>query len=245
MIIFDQVVKTFTDTNSEFHAVDHMSLTIEDQEVFGVIGESGAGKSTLLRFINALETPDSGRVLIDDIDIFQLNDHDLRQQRKNIAMIFQDYNLLMNKTVAENVRLPLTLHDYEAPLEIDQVLEFVGLLDKKHQYPRQLSGGQQQRVAIARALITRPKIMLCDEPTSALDATTTQGIVQVLKRAHESFGMTMVIVTHELSVVKEICHRAAVLEQGRLVDILTVKPGAIGLDAKRPYHEQVKEVLER
>lgn len=244
MITIKNVVKKFGDNTEELRAVNDVSLTIKDREVFGIIGESGAGKSTLLRMINALESPSEGTIFIDDVDMHQLSERELRMQRKDIAMIFQDYNLLMNKTVGENVALPLTLHSYEEPLEVNQVLEFVGLLDKKNQYPRQLSGGQKQRVAIARALITRPRVMLCDEPTSALDASTTQEVVNVIKKANQAFDMTMVIVTHELSVVKQICDRAAVLEQGKLIDVLNVKQGHVGLDNEQSYYVQVKEVLE-
>lgn len=244
MITIKNVVKKFGDNTEELRAVNDVSLTIKDREVFGIIGESGAGKSTLLRMINALESPSEGTIFIDDVDMHQLSERELRMQRKDIAMIFQDYNLLMNKTVGENVALPLTLHSYEEPLEVNQVLEFVGLLDKKNQYPRQLSGGQKQRVAIARALIIRPRVMLCDEPTSALDASTTQEVVNVLKKANQAFDMTMVIVTHELSVVKQICDRAAVLEQGKLIDVLNVKQGHVGLDNEQSYYVQVKEVLE-
>ncbi|MBG9987957.1 ATP-binding cassette domain-containing protein [Aerococcaceae bacterium DSM 111176] len=244
MITVSNIVKYFGESTGEQRALDDVSFTIENGEVFGIIGESGAGKSTLLRLMNALERPSEGTITIDGVDIHQLNERALRLQRKNIAMIFQDYNLLMNKTVAENVMLPLTLHNYDEALEVDQVLEFVGLLDKKDQYPRQLSGGQRQRVAIARALITRPQVMLCDEPTSALDASTTQEIVSVLKRASQAFDMTMVIVTHELSVVKQICDRAAVLEHGKLIDVLAVNQGQAGLDSDRSYYEQVREVLE-
>ena len=244
MITIKNVVKKFGDNTEELRAVNDVSLTIKDREVFGIIGESGAGKSTLIRMINALESPSEGTIFIDDVDMHQLSERELRMQRKDIAMIFQDYNLLMNKTVGENVALPLTLHSYEEPLEVNQVLEFVGLLDKKNQYPRQLSGGQKQRVAIARALITRPRVMLCDEPTSALDASTTQEVVNVLKKANQAFDMTMVIVTHELSVVKQICDRAAVLEQGKLIDVLNVKQGHVGLDNEQSYYVQVKEVLE-
>lgn len=244
MITIKNVVKKFGDNTEELRAVNDVSLTIKDREVFGIIGESGAGKSTLLRMINALESPSEGTIFIDDVDMHQLSERELRMQRKDIAMIFQDYNLLMNKTVGENVALPLTLHSYEEPLEVNQVLEFVGLLDKKNQYPRQLSGGQKQRVAIARALITRPRVMLCDEPTSALDTSTTQEVVNVLKKANQAFDMTMVIVTHELSVVKQICDRAAVLEQGKLIDVLNVKQGHVGLDNEQSYYVQVKEVLE-
>lgn len=244
MITIKNVVKKFGDNTEELRAVNDVSLTIKDREVFGIIGESGAGKSTVLRMINALESPSEGTIFIDDVDMHQLSERELRMQRKDIAMIFQDYNLLMNKTVGENVALPLTLHSYEEPLEVNQVLEFVGLLDKKNQYPRQLSGGQKQRVAIARALITRPRVMLCDEPTSALDTSTTQEVVNVLKKANQAFDMTMVIVTHELSVVKQICDRAAVLEQGKLIDVLNVKQGHVGLDNEQSYYVQVKEVLE-
>lgn len=234
--------KQFAGKSGPFLAVDDISLTVEDHEIFGIIGESGAGKSTLIRFINALETPDSGQVIVDGVDVMALNKQGLRHFRKDIGMIFQQFNLLNNKTVAENVALALEIHHYDNPLSVDEVLKFVGLSDKVDHYPTQLSGGQKQRVGIARALITRPKILLCDEPTSALDATMTDEIVRVLKKAHKEFKMTIIIVTHELDVVQAMCQRTAVLQNGKLVDILDIHAQNKEVKAKT-YHERVLEVL--
>ena len=234
--------KRFEGKSGSFLAVDNISLSIKDQEVFGVVGESGAGKSTLVRFINALERPDSGQVLVDNVEVMSLSKGELQYFRKDIGMIFQQFNLLNNKTVAENVHLALEIHPYDDPLSVDEVLSFVGLSDKKDHYPSQLSGGQKQRVGIARALVTRPKILLCDEPTSALDAKMTDEIVSVLKRAHAKFNMAIVIVTHELDVIKAMCHRTAILEHGKLVDVLDIKESDYMPEAKS-YHNRVLEVL--
>lgn len=242
MIKLKHVSKTYNGLSGAFHAVDDVSLTIQAQEIFGVIGESGAGKSTLLRFINALETVERGEVLVDGRDVAKLSKRQLRQHRKQIGMVFQQFNLLNNKTVRDNVRLPLELHRYDQPLAVDDVLDFVGLKDKADHYPSQLSGGQKQRVGIARALITKPSILLCDEPTSALDATMTDEIVAVLKRAHQTFGMTIVVVSHELEVIQNLCHKAAILEAGKLVDLIEIKQTK-QVKANRSYHERVLEVL--
>lgn len=242
MITMSNVTKTYHGQDGAFNAVDDVSLKIGDNEIFGLIGESGAGKSTVLRFINALETPTTGSVEVDGTNVFSLSKKKLRQHQKSIGMIFQQFNLLNNKTVSENVSLPLELHKYRDPLGVQEVLDFVGLGEKSDRYPGQLSGGEKQRVGIARALITRPKILLCDEPTSALDESTTEEIVSVLKRAHETFGMTIIVVTHELNVIKSMCERCAVLENGHLVDIIDIVPG----EDKRSYesyHQRVLEVL--
>lgn len=242
MIELKHVSKTYDGLSGTFHAVDDVSLSIRKNEIFGIIGESGAGKSTLLRFINALESIDQGAVYVDGLEVAKLSKRHLRQHRKHIGMIFQQFNLLNNKTVRENVLLPLELHDYTEHLEVEDVLEFVGLTDKATHYPSQLSGGQKQRVGIARALITKPSILLCDEPTSALDATMTDEIVAVLKRAHQTFDMTLVIVTHELEVIQNLCHRAAILQAGKLVDLLDIEQ-TNQVKASRTYHERVLEVL--
>lgn len=242
MIHLKNVSKQYMGQNGIFKAVDDVSLSIKEKEIFGVIGESGAGKSTLLRFINALEIPDEGQVLVGGDDVHQMQKQSLRLYQKHVGMVFQQFNLLSNKTVEENIRLPLELHRYKDTIPMDQILEFVGLSDKRQHYPAQLSGGQKQRVGIARALITRPKILLCDEPTSALDQNTTQDIVKLLKRAHEKFGMTIILVTHELEVIKSLCHRTAVLEKGKLVDLIDIIPG----DEQRvfkSYYERALEVL--
>ncbi|WP_027108329.1 methionine ABC transporter ATP-binding protein [Lacticigenium naphthae] len=240
MITLDQVSKSFQNNSGEFKAIDAVTFTIQDHERFGIIGESGAGKSTLLRFINALETPDEGAVMVDGKNIHQLNKSALRLYQKQVAMIFQEFNLLNNKTVEENIRLPLELHAYPETIPMETVLDFVGLRDKRGQYPKDLSGGQKQRVGIARALITRPKILLCDEPTSALDLGTTKEIVDVLKKAHDTFGMTIVLVTHELEVIKELCTRAAILENGMLTDVIKIEPPK----NKKSYSSYRKRALE-
>ncbi|CEA03633.1 Methionine import ATP-binding protein MetN 2 [Jeotgalicoccus saudimassiliensis] len=244
MIALDGVVKQYQGQNGPFSALDNISVHIKESEKFGIIGESGSGKSTLLRMINALETPDNGTVTVDGEDVVNLSPKQLRQYRKKIGMIFQQFNLLNNKTVLENVTLPLKLHKFESALDVDEVLSFVGLSDKKNSYPGQLSGGQKQRVGIARALITNPKILLCDEPTSALDEKTTDEIVGVLRRAHEVYGMTIVVVTHELNVIKHLCDRTLVLEAGNIIDTIDIKPSSHVI-SEASYYERVVEVLKK
>ena len=242
MIEFKQVAKEFINGSNRIQALNQVSLNIQYREIFGLVGESGAGKSTLLRFINALEKPSSGQVLVDDVLVNDLTGKDLRAFRKDISMVFQQFNLLNNKTVGENVALPLSLHKYDDPLTVDEIL---GLADKKDHYPSQLSGGQKQRVGIARALITRPKILLADEPTSALDTRTTGEIVKVLKAAHTAYPMTMIVVTHELEVIKALCQRAAILENGQVSQVVTVKPDIQAIsDGNQSYADHVLEVLE-
>lgn len=243
MITFNEVSKTFKSNNGSLEAIHNLSLHIKKNEVFGIIGESGAGKSTLLRFINALETPSSGTVRVNNTDVHQLNKQQLRHFKKDIGMIFQQFNLLGNKTVEENILLPLQLHQYEEALDINQVLEFVGLTDKRNSYPRELSGGQKQRVGIARGLITRPKILLCDEPTSALDETTKREIVTLLDQAAKMFNITVLIVTHELDVVKQLCDRVAILENGHLVEVLELNQNKKESNTITSYRELAREVL--
>ena len=198
----------------------------------------------MLRFINALERPTSGQVVVDDVSVNELSAKELRTFRKDISMVFQQFNLLNNKTVAENVALPLSLHKYDNPLTVDEVLGFVGLADKGNHYPSQLSGGQKQRVGIARALITRPKFLLADEPTSALDTRTTGEIVKVLKAAYDAYPMTMIVVTHELEVIKALCQRAAILENGQVSQVLAVQSDIQAVsDNSQSYAQQVLEVL--
>lgn len=242
LIELKQVSKRYQGQAGMFSAVDNVSLTIDDREIFGIIGESGAGKSTLIRFINALEQIDEGEVWVDNERVDHFNKKQLRQHRKDVGMIFQQFNLMNNLTVEDNILLPLSLHHYEDTIAIDELLEFVGLADKRHHYPSQLSGGQKQRVGIARALITKPKILLCDEPTSALDANRTDEIVAVLKRAHQRFGMTIVLVTHELDVIQNLCQRVAIMEAGKVVEVVAIQTNTAFKDAKS-YHERVLEVL--
>lgn len=242
MIELNNVLKQYQGLQGPIKALDNISVHIKKSEKFGIIGESGSGKSTLLRMINMLETPDSGTITVDGDDVLNFTQKQLRMYRKKISMIFQQFNLLNNKTVADNIMLPLKLHKFESALNIDEVLQFVGLSDKKDSYPSQLSGGQKQRVGIARALITNPKILLCDEPTSALDEKTTDEIVEVLKRAHEVYGMTIVVVTHELNVIKNLCDRTLVLEAGNVIDTINIKPSTHVL-SDASYYERIVEVL--
>lgn len=242
MIELDSVVKQYQGQNGPFSALNNISVHIKESEKFGIIGESGSGKSTLLRMINALETPDNGTVTVDGENVGSLQAKQLRKYRKKIGMIFQQFNLLNNKTVLENVTLPLKLHKFDSALDAEEVLAFVGLGDKKDSYPGQLSGGQKQRVGIARALITNPKILLCDEPTSALDEKTTDEIVNVLRRAHEVYGMTIVVVTHELNVIKQLCDRTLVLENGSIIDTIDIKPSSQVM-SEASYYDRIVEVL--
>lgn len=243
MFEFNNVSKSFAGKEGPVKAIDNVSLTIEENEIFGIIGESGAGKSTLLRFVNALDVPDSGSVIVDGVNIFSLKKRELREFKKNIGMIFQQFNLLGNKTVEENILLPLELHNYENHLDLERILEFVDLTDKRHSYSNELSGGQKQRVGIARGLITRPKILLCDEPTSALDENTKREIISLLAKASEEFNITILVVTHELDVVKRLCDRVGILEKGKLVDILDVNKENPYLNVDISYKDLAREVL--
>lgn len=242
MIQFKEVTKYFSKNDEIVTAIQDVTLKINEHERFGIIGESGAGKSTLLRFINALEIPDDGQVFVNGKNVQQFNKKELRLHRKQVSMVFQQFNLLNNKTVEENIQMPLDLYNYPDSIPMDTVLDFVGLKEKRGRYPNELSGGEMQRVGIARALITRPKILLCDEPTSSLDLNTAQEIVKVLKKAHETFSMTIVIVTHELDVIKELCTRAAVLENGKLIDVIPIQPPE-KQKKYTSYHQRVLEVL--
>ncbi|WP_426191932.1 methionine ABC transporter ATP-binding protein [Massilia sp. DWR3-1-1] len=204
-----------------FDAVRDASFTVDQGEVFGLIGKSGAGKSTLLRLINLLERPDRGTVTVDGRELTALGKRDLRKARQNIGMIFQQFNLLQNATVFDNVAFPLRIHaaaDTVVTARAYECLELVGLLEKAHSYPAQLSGGQKQRVAIARALASRPAVLLCDEPTSALDPDTTRALLDTLRDINRQLGVTIVIVSHELSVLAAICDRVAVIEDGAVAE---------------------------
>jgi D-methionine transport system ATP-binding protein len=221
MIEFREVSKTFNTPNGPLRAVDSVSLTIERGEIFGLIGFSGAGKSTLLRMINLLERPDEGTVTVGGVDLTGLSMRELRRRRLSIGMIFQHFNLLNNLTVYDNVSFPLEIAKVpkaERKRRIEECLEMVGLLDKAKVYPAKLSGGQKQRVAIARALANRPEVLLCDEPTSSVDPQTTGSILASLKEINEKLGITIVLVTHEMNVVKAICNKVAVMEHGRIVE---------------------------
>ncbi|HZK23553.1 MAG TPA: methionine ABC transporter ATP-binding protein [Atopostipes sp.] len=222
MIELKNVSKTFKTNQKEVQAVKNVNLTVDAGEIFGVIGYSGAGKSTLVRCINLLERPTEGQVIIENTDLTQLKEKELRTERQNIGMIFQQFNLLASRTAYQNVEFPLKGRGYskeEIREKVESLLDLVGITDKANTYPSELSGGQKQRVAIARALATDPKILLCDEATSALDPQTTKSILKLLKEVNRKLGITIVIITHEMEVIKEICHRVAVMEDGYVVEL--------------------------
>ena len=221
MIELTHISKDFASGGRTVHAVQDVSLSIGKGEIFGIIGFSGAGKSTLVRCINLLERPTSGSVTVDGKEMTALSARELRQARKKIGMIFQHFNLMPSRTVFGNVAYPLRgsgLSREQIADKVHRLLELVGIGDKAEAYPKQLSGGQKQRVAIARALANDPNVLLCDEATSALDPQTTKAILRLLKDLNEKLGITVVIITHEMAVVKEICDRVAVMEHGRVVE---------------------------
>ena len=221
MIEIQNLTKTFPTSDGTVEALKNITLTIPDGEIYGIIGMSGAGKSTLVRSINLLEHPTEGRILIDGTDLTQLSEPELRAARRNITMIFQGFNLLMQRNCQKNVCFPMELAGVkrsEAMKRAAELLELVGLGDKRKAYPSQLSGGQQQRVAIARALATHPKILLCDEATSALDPQTTQSILSLIRDIHDKLGITVIVITHQMSVVEQICTRVAILDNGKVAE---------------------------
>ncbi|NDL67122.1 ATP-binding cassette domain-containing protein [Anaerotalea alkaliphila] len=220
MIEIRNLCKVYHNPTGDFVALDDVDLTIAQGEIYGVIGLSGAGKSTLIRCINMLEKPSSGSIRIDGEDITRMRGRELRRIRQSLGMIFQDFNLLMQKTVEENVRFPLEIAGGKqagADGKVRELLRLVGLEEKAGAYPAQLSGGQKQRVAIARALANDPKVLLCDEATSALDPLTTKSILELLKRINEKIGVTIILITHEMKVVEAICDKVAVIENARIV----------------------------
>ena len=221
MIEIKNVTKTFVTPKQNVHACNDISLTIADGEIYGIIGFSGAGKSTLVRCINLLERPTSGQVLIDGAELTAMSETELRKVRKKIGMIFQHFNLMRSRTVAQNIAYPLKgsgLSNEEIQAKVKSLLKLVELEDKENAYPSQLSGGQKQRVAIARALANDPKVLLCDEATSALDPQTTHSILALLKEVNQKLGITIVLITHEMAVIKAICDRVAVMEKGHVVE---------------------------
>ena len=221
MIEIQHLTKTFTTAGGTTEALKDVSLTIPDGEIYGIIGMSGAGKSTLVRSINMLERPTSGKIVIDGRDMAALSEAELRAARRDITMIFQGFNLLMQRTCQRNVAFPLELAGMkrgDAMKRAAELLELVGLGDKLKNYPSQLSGGQQHRVAIARALATKPKILLCDEATSALDPQSTQSILGLIRDIHDRLGITVIVITHQMSVVEQICTRVAILDGGEVAE---------------------------
>ena len=218
--------KTFASANGPITALRDINLTISDGEIFGIIGLSGAGKSTLVRCINLLERPTEGKVIIDGQDLTELSQKELLKMRRSIGMIFQGFNLLEQRNVTQNICYPLEIAKTpkkQAAARAEELLELVGLTDRRKSYPSQLSGGQKQRVAIARALATRPKYLLCDEATSALDPATTQSILELLKEINRSMGVTIVVITHEMKVIDKICDKVAVIDSSEIAEVGEVK----------------------
>ena len=221
MIEIKNLSKTFKTADSSLDALKNVSLTINDGDIYGIIGMSGAGKSTLVRCINMIERPTEGQILIDGVDMGPLPSKQLRDARRNITMIFQGFNLLMQRNCLKNICFPLELEGMkkeDAKKRALELLEIVGLPDKAKAYPAQLSGGQQQRIAIARALATNPKVLLCDEATSALDPNTTHSILNLIRDINKKLGITVIIITHQMSVVEETCNRVAILDNGTVVE---------------------------
>ncbi len=238
---FEQVSKRYPGAASGRDALQGIDVHIEPGQIFGIIGRSGAGKSSLLRTINRLESVSSGRVLVDGEDISQFGERQLVALRRRIGMVFQHFNLLSAKTVWQNVALPLKVAGHPAAeirQRVDELLALVGLSDKRDVYPSRLSGGQKQRVGIARALVHRPEILLCDEATSALDPESTQAILALLRDIHRQLGLTVVLITHEMAVIREICHQVLVLEQGQ-----PVEQGPVWQVFGAPRHEATRALL--
>lgn len=241
MIEIKNLSKTFLSGDGTVEALKDVSLTIEDGDIYGIIGMSGAGKSTLVRCINMLERPTEGQVLIDGCDLAQLSDKDLREVRRSVSMIFQSFNLLAQRTCIKNICFPLELAGMskaDARARATELLELVGLPDKADAYPAQLSGGQKQRIAIARALATNPKILLCDEATSALDPKTTRSVLSLIKDINQKMGITVIVITHQMSVVEEICNKVSILDHGSVVE-----EGAVSTVFSRPKSEAAKRLV--
>ncbi len=241
MIELRNIVKTFNSKDSTVHAVNDISLSIYDGDIFGIIGLSGAGKSTLIRTINLLERPTSGDVVIDGTSLMDLSEVELRNVRKSIGMIFQHFNLFQSRTVFGNIAFPLKgsgMSRSEIKERVNELIKLVELDGKEKAYPSQLSGGQQQRVAIARALANNPKILLCDEATSALDPQTTRSILSLLKKINEDTNITVVIITHQMSVISQICNRVAVIAKG-----VVVEEGKVSEIFAHPKAKATKELI--
>jgi D-methionine transport system ATP-binding protein len=221
MITLENVTKVYEATNGSVTAVDNVSLQIEEGEIFGIIGYSGAGKSSLIRLLNGLEKPTKGKVIVAGRDIANIKGKELRKARQEIGMIFQHFNLLWSRTVHENIAFPLEIAGVpkeQRKKRVDELIQLVGLQGRENAYPSQLSGGQKQRVGIARALANNPKVLLCDEATSALDPQTTDSILELLVDINKRLGLTIVLITHEMHVIRKICDRVAVMENGKIVE---------------------------
>ena len=242
-ILIQDVSKTFETKDGSVQALNHVSLSIETGDIYGIIGMSGAGKSTLVRCMNFLEVPSEGKVLIDGKSLSEFSPKELRKEREKIGMIFQHFNLLMQKNVLENVCFPLFIQGKkkaEARAKALELLEIVGLADRAKAYPAQLSGGQKQRVAIARALASDPQILLCDEATSALDPQTTSSILELLQDINQKFGITIVIITHQMSVVREICTHVAIMKDGEVKE-----QGLVEEIFSHPKSQVAKELISK
>lgn len=242
-ILIQNVSKTYSTKDGNVQALKNVNLSIEQGDIYGIIGMSGAGKSTLVRCINYLEEPTEGKIFIKGKELGSFSKKELRKQREDIGMIFQHFNLLMQKSVLENICFPLYIHGKkktEARKRAKELLEIVGLSDKAKAYPAQLSGGQKQRVAIARALASNPKILLCDEATSALDPQTTASILDLLKEINQKFGITIVIITHQMSVVREICSHVAIMKSGEVVE-----DGKVSQIFTHPKSDVARELISR
>ena len=242
-ILIQDVSKTFETKDGSVQALNHVSLSIETGDIYGIIGMSGAGKSTLVRCMNFLEVPSEGKVLIDGKSLSEFSPKELRKEREKIGMIFQHFNLLMQKNVLENVCFPLYIQGKkkaEARAKALELLEIVGLADRAKAYPAQLSGGQKQRVAIARALASDPQILLCDEATSALDPQTTSSILELLQAINQKFGITIVIITHQMSVVREICTHVAIMKDGEVKE-----QGLVEEIFSHPKSQVAKELISK
>ena len=251
MIELKNVSKTFQTASNSVEAVRDVSLTIEKGDIYGIIGLSGAGKSTLVRCINFLERPTGGQVLFDGVNLAQLDRRALGKTRKSMSMIFQSFNLLSQRTALKNICYPLEISKIPRDRAVEkarQLLKLVGLADRENAYPSQLSGGQQQRVAIARALATDPQVLLCDEATSALDPNTTRSILALLRDINQKLGVTIVVITHEMKVVEQICNKVAVMEAGQIVecgpvrDVFLAQKSTVARDLILPKNEAVQKI---
>lgn len=241
MIEFKGVSKIFSSNGQDIHALREIDLQVEKGDIYGVIGFSGAGKSTLIRTVNLIERPTAGEVIVNKENLMQLNSRQLQRAKRNIGMIFQHFNLLQSKTVFENVATPLRLVKTKKSAvnkRVNDLLSYVGLEAFASRYPDQLSGGQKQRVGIARALASNPEILLCDEATSALDPETTSSILQLLKQINKEYNITILMITHELGVVREICNKVAVMESGDIVET-----GKVETILSQPVHETTKKFV--
>lgn len=241
MIETRQLTKSYPVSGGNFTAIERIDLTIEDGDIFGIIGMSGAGKSTLVRCINLLERPTSGSILIDGVEVTSMQGRQLLALRRKIGMVFQKFNLLQQRSILENVALPLEIAGVgrrEREARAMELLDLVGLSNQAKKYPAQLSGGQQQRVSIARALANRPSVILCDEPTSALDSLTTNSILKLLREINRKLGVTMIIITHEIGVVQKVCNKVAVIDSSVIVE-----QGDTSYVLKNPHQQITKQLL--